>query len=63
MSALEQLAAEIAGLTPPQRLRLAADLMEHGRGDLAHTIADRVVTELGAAIALRRLETRPGGRT
>ena len=60
MSDLHSLAAQIRELTPPARLRLAVDLMEHGRGDLAHTIAEPVVTELGAALALRRLEGRRG---
>lgn len=60
-SELRALAAEIEALTPPQRLRLAADLMERGRGDVAHKIAEGVVLELGAALALRDMG-RAGGR-
>ena len=57
---LEQLAAEIRQQTPPAQLRLAADLLERGRGDLAHMIAEPVVLELGAALALRQLGGRRG---
>jgi hypothetical protein len=53
-------AEEIRALSPPDKLRLSADLMEAGRGDLAHPIAESVVTELGAALALRRMEERRG---
>jgi hypothetical protein len=51
---LRTLAAEIEALSPPARLRLAADLLEHQRADLAHTIAERVVLGLGAALASGR---------
>lgn len=50
------LAAKIEALSPPERLRLAATLMEVGRTDLAYSIIERVTTELGAAIALREIE-------
>lgn len=52
---LRELAAQILALPPPDQLRAAAELLERGNAQLAHTIAERVVTELGAAIALRRL--------
>lgn len=55
---LEQIAERIAALEPPDKLRLAADLMEKGRGRLAHTIAEKVVLELGAAIAIQDLDER-----
>jgi len=56
-SELEALAAKIDKLSPPDRLRLAAGLMEARKPELAHAIVDRVVTELGAAIALARLRS------
>jgi hypothetical protein len=52
------LKAEIDALSAPDRLRLAASLMEQRKGDLAHTIAERVVLELGAALALRKLREK-----
>jgi len=42
-------------LSPPDRLRLAAALLEAKRPKLAHQIAERVVLELGAAMALALL--------
>jgi hypothetical protein len=56
VSDLKALAREIEALSPPARLRLAADLLENSRADLAHNIAERVVLELGAALALQRLK-------
>ena len=56
----ESLRRQIEALSPPDRLRLAAGLMEAQRGELAHTIASAVVDELGAAIALRKLDQRGG---
>lgn len=55
------LAAKIEALTPPERLRLAASLMEVGRTDLAYSIIERVTTELGAAIAIRELAAKRRG--
>ncbi len=52
---LEALALEIRALTPPARLRLAADLMERRRGDVAHAVAREVVEQLGAALARHKL--------
>ena len=52
-------AEEIKALTPPQKLRLAADLLDQKRGDLAYVIAEGVVLEIGALLALQRLEARP----
>lgn len=57
---LEELAAEIKALPVPEQLRLAAGLLERKRPELAHTIIDRVCTELGAALALRDLRARSG---
>lgn len=45
---VEKIAAEIKALAPPDKLRLAADLMEQRRGDTAYLIAKSVVEELGA---------------
>ncbi len=58
---IKAVAEEIKALSPPAKLRLAADLLEQRRGDLAHTIAEGVVLELGAALALRALRS-PGSR-
>lgn len=57
---LEKLAAEVEALSPADRLRLAAGLLEGGRAKLAHTIAERVVLELGAALALKAMDRRSG---
>jgi hypothetical protein len=63
---LPALKAEIDALSPSDKLRLAADLLEKGKEDLAHTIAESVVTELGAARAVeflkRGLDRPRGGR-
>ena len=53
---LHALKAEIEALTPTDRLRLAADLLERQKPELAHAIAEKVVLELGAALALRQAE-------
>lgn len=46
------LAAKVNALTPPARLRLAADLMEIGRGSTALPIIRKVADELQLAIML-----------
>lgn len=56
------LKAKVDALSPPDQLRLAASLMEQRRGELAHTIAEKVVLELGAALALRKLRETKDGR-
>lgn len=48
--------AEIEALSAPERFRLVAGLIEADRPELAHKIADRTTTELGAALALRILK-------
>jgi hypothetical protein len=53
---LEALAARIDALSPPDQLRLAAELMEARRGDLAQPIIARVAKELGAVLALAKIE-------
>lgn len=50
------LAGAIHALSPPAKLRLAADLLEQRRAALAHKIASSAVEELGASLALRVLE-------
>jgi hypothetical protein len=54
---IEQLRAQ----SPPDRLRLAAALLEAQRDHLAHRIASDVVLELGAVLALARPGRGPGG--
>lgn len=57
---VEKLKAEIDALSPPEKLRLAADLLEAQKPELAYRILDRVSTELGAALALRELRRAEG---
>lgn len=49
---VEALAAEIKALSPSGKLRLAADLLDNRRVAMAYAVADSVVVELGAVIAL-----------
>ncbi len=51
---IKEIARQIEGMSPPDRLRLAAALLEAKRWDLAYSIIDRVSTELGAALLLKR---------
>lgn len=53
---LEGLAMAIANMTPPERLRLAADLLDRKRPDVAHGIIRRVADELGAVLLDLRLK-------
>lgn len=48
---LEELKARIEALPPGERLKLAGELLIAGNRKLAHTIAERVVLELGAEMA------------
>jgi hypothetical protein len=52
MSELEALAKRVNALSPPDRLRLAAVLMEHRRADVALPIIQNVADELRLAIML-----------
>lgn len=52
---VKDLHAQINALSPPAKLRLAADLLENQKPEMAHTIAERVVLELGAALALAKV--------
>ena len=45
-------------LSIPDQLRLAAELLEARRVDVAHPIIERISLEIGAALALRRMENR-----
>ena len=49
---LDSLADRINGLSPPDRLRLAAELLEKNRPMLAKSIIEKVAIELGAVGAL-----------
>lgn len=57
-AAAEKLAKEIEALAPPEKLRLAALLLEERKPELALTILRRVATELGAALMLARAKTK-----
>lgn len=47
---------QIESLSPPAKLRLAADLLENGKPEIARTIAERVALELGLALTLRKIK-------
>lgn len=51
----DALMRDIEALSPPDRLRLAAELMEARKGHLALPLIERVALELGAAIALSKV--------
>ena len=61
MSDLEQLAADVVALSPADRLRLAAVLLDAGgRERMAHAIVASVLMGLGTTLALRALDRREG---
>lgn len=47
-------AAAVRELSPPDQLRLAAELLEHQRAELAYSILERVKMELEYALAIAR---------
>jgi hypothetical protein len=51
---LEDITKEIEALSPPDRLRIAADLLEQKKPRLELNIIDKVSAELGAALLLAR---------
>ena len=55
---LTDLVAQIRALSPPDQLRLATDLLERKKVEMAKSIIDRVAVELGAALALRAVPAR-----
>lgn len=59
MTELERICAEINALPCPERLRMAADLFDKGRRELAHAIAERAVLEMGAALAVVKSGGKP----
>ncbi|MES1164182.1 MAG: hypothetical protein ABUR63_00375 [Verrucomicrobiota bacterium] len=59
---LQDLKNRIDSLPPPDRLRLAASLLEARKTQLAYAIIDRVKVELGAAMMLAEAPpARTGG--
>jgi len=60
MTEVERLARKIKAMPPPAQLRLAAGLLEAGRGDLAYSIISRIKAELGTALALAKIEQPRG---
>ena len=50
---LLKLKAQIENMTPPDRLRLCAGLIEQGQYDIAETLVGNVVDELRAVRLLR----------
>ncbi len=53
-SRIASLAAEVMALTPAERLRMAADLLERRRPDVALTIARGVCGEIAVVLAPSR---------
>lgn len=51
---LELAVGAIEALKPPDKLRLAADLLEERRADVAHAIVRRIADELGLALEKRK---------
>lgn len=51
---LLELKRQIEGMTPANRLRLCAGLLEQGQYEIAETIAGNIVDELRALRLLRR---------
>ena len=51
---LTDLFEKIKALSPPDRLRLAAELLEKRKTQLAYTIARQVADEIGAVLALSK---------
>jgi len=49
-----EIAECIRALSPPDRLRFAADLLEHGQPNLAQAIISRAAKELGLALDMQR---------
>jgi hypothetical protein len=56
---LVALAKQIEDLSPPEKLRLAAGLLENRKAELAYTIARKVIDELGAALAISKGKVTP----
>jgi hypothetical protein len=53
------LADKISRLSPSHKLRLAADLLDNDRAQLAHSIAEQAALQIGAELAAQR--TRKAG--
>ena len=52
---VEEVARRVLSISPADRLRLAAELLEAKRPDLAYAVLDRVRDELAAVMAYVRL--------
>ena len=50
---VEHLAEQIKDLSPPDKLRLAAGLLEGRKADLAYIVLRQVTDELGASLLSR----------
>lgn len=55
MANINALMAEIEALTPARKLRLAADLVDNGKSEMARAVAERAVVEL-AQVEMDRLK-------
>lgn len=56
MKDLEKLRDQIRAMKPSDKLRLAAELLDAGRLEMARAVAERVVVEIGAAQAMSAKE-------
>ncbi len=52
------IAEELRAMSPPDRFRLVADLLERRNAKAAHVIAQFATTELGAALAMHEAGLR-----
>lgn len=59
---LQELAQRIKALSPQERLRLAADLLDSGRLDLAHRLVRKTVDEMDALDVDLRMRALGGGQ-
>lgn len=57
MKNINELKLEIEALTPADKLRLAAGLVDNGKNELARTVAERAVLEL-AQVEFEQLKER-----
>ena len=55
----EEIASKLEALSPPDRLRFAANMLEARQARIAYSVASGVVTELGAALVMADAPPEP----
>ena len=50
----QSIAAQIRAMSPPERFRLVAELLERRQAETAYSIAQFATTELGSALVIHR---------